>query len=235
MKNIIAILSLSLITVYVGSAQVGIGTTSPQAELHVAGNSSTIRIEGLDASNNSENRGGTDIYNVMIDKDGDLTIGELSGQVVSDNDNMSTPVPIQTTATAGLNSGQLYTKTFTLTQKALVVINYTISMEFLSYDGTKAVDDGRAKMGHNYFYLGDGVTADNTKAYGMTTSVYANNDCDTATGYVYNSQSVTIPLGPGTYSVHLFGSVYGGDISELAAFRVLFGDRDNIDIHANYY
>lgn len=63
----------------------------------------------------------------------------------------------------------------------------------------------------------------------------ANADCDTASGYVYNSQSVTIPLGPGDYSVHLYGAVYGGDESAQAAFRVLFGDRDNLDIHALYY
>jgi len=235
MKNTILLCGLCFFTVLTSLAQVGIGTTIPQEALHVAGNSSTIRIEGLNSTNNIENLGGGDIYNLMVDADGDLTIGNQSGEIMSDFDNLAIPVVIQTTPTAGLNSAELYQKTFTLTQNALVVINYTISMDFYNYGGTAAIDDGRSKMGHNYFYLGDGTTADTSKAYGMTTSVYANSDCDTASGYVYNSQSVSIPLGPGTHSVHLYGSVYGGNASATAAFRVLFGNRDSLEIHALYY
>ena len=38
-------------------AQVGIGTTSPQEELHIAGETSTIRIDGLNSTNNPKNNG----------------------------------------------------------------------------------------------------------------------------------------------------------------------------------
>ena len=107
-------------------------------------------------------------------------------------------------------------------------------MDFKSYDGTATIDDGRAKIAHNYFYLGNGTTANTSKAYGMTSSVYSNMNCDTATGYVYNSRSTTITLEPGTYSVHLNGAVFGGDIVPEAAFSVKFGDLDRLDIDAIY-
>ncbi|RMA56691.1 hypothetical protein [Ulvibacter antarcticus] len=233
MKSKITLCIICLFSVYMSSAQVGIGTSDPKKELHIAGNGSTIRIDGLNSTNNTENFGGTNKYNVMVDDKGDLTLGELSGQLTSES-SMSSPVVVQTTANSGLNADELYKSNFTLTQRALVVITFYVSMDFKSYDGTINLDDGRAKIAHNYFYLGNGTTPNTTKSYGMTSSVYSNWNCDTATGFVYNSRSVTITLAPGTYSVHLNGAVYGGDLTPDAAFSVKFGDTDRLDIQAIY-
>ena len=41
--------------------QVGINNTNPQQELHVSGTNSTIRIEGLNATNNPLNLGPNEI------------------------------------------------------------------------------------------------------------------------------------------------------------------------------
>lgn len=233
MKNTTTFFALCLFTVYTVSAQVGIGTTDPQESLHIAGNGSTIRVEGLNSENNNKNLGGTSKYNVLVDANGTLSLGDLSGEVVSES-GISSPVVVQTTANSGLNSAELYQKNFTLTQRALVVITYYISIDFDGYDGIAKIDDGRAKIAHNYFYLGDGSTANTSKAYGMTSSVYSNSNCDTATGYVYNSRSTTISLEAGTYSIHLNGAVFGGDLTADAAFRATFGDLDRIDIQAIY-
>ncbi|PKA83667.1 hypothetical protein ATE92_1832 [Ulvibacter sp. MAR_2010_11] len=233
MKNITTLITLLLFTAFAVSAQVGIGTTNPQETLHVSGNESTIRIEGLNSENNNKNLGGASQYNVMVDAAGNLTLGNVSGEISSES-NVATPVVIQTTASSGLNSTELYTKSFTLTQRALVVITYYISVDFKSYDGATNIADGRAKIAHNYFYIGNGTTANTSKAYGMTSSVYSNSNCDTATGYVYNSRSTTISLAPGTYSVHLNGAVFGGDLTPDAAFRATFGDLDRLDIEAIY-
>lgn len=214
-------------------AQVGIGTVNPQAELHLAGSESTIRVDGLNSANNAKNLGGASMYNVMVNSDGDLTLANPSGELASTS-KIAAPVVVQTTANSGLNSSQLYSETFTITQRAMVVITYYISMDFMSYDGTMTVDDGRAKIAHNYFYLGDGTNPNTTKAYGMTSTVYSNSNCDTATGLVYNSRSTTIALEPGTYSVHLNGAVFGGDLTSEAAFRVIFGNTDRLDIQAIY-
>ena len=232
-KSTISLALLTLLTVSV-TAQVGIGTTAPQEALHVAGNTSTIRIDGLNSTNNSNNLGGSNMYNVLVNSSGTLSLGNLSGEVSSTSE-ISTPVIVQTTATAGLNSNELYKKNFTLTQRAMVIITYYVALDFENYDGSAKLDDGRAKVAHNYFYLGDGTTADTSTAYGMTSVVYSNVNCDTATGYIYNSRSMTIALEPGTYSVHLQGAVYGGDLTSEAAFRVAFGNGDRLDIQAIYF
>ena len=234
MKNSITLCLITLLAISSSLAQVGIGTTNPQESLHIAGSSSTIRVDGLNSANNNKNFGGSSMYNVMVDADGDLTLGNMSGEI-SSGPIFTSAVTVQTAANSALNSAELYQKDFTLTQRALVVITYYVSLDFKSYDGTTNVDDGRAKIAHNYFYLGDGTTPDTSKTYGMTSSVYSNANCDTATGFVYNSRSTTIALEAGTYSVHLNGAAYGGGLTIDAAFRVMFGDIDRLDISAIYF
>ncbi|MAP54536.1 hypothetical protein [Altibacter sp.] len=233
MKNTITLFSIFLTITLMGHAQVGIGTTNPQETLHVAGSGSTIRVEGLSHVNNSSNLGGSSMYNVLVDQNGTMVLGNLSGEISSDS-NIESPVVVQTTANSGLNASQLYKKNFTLTQRALVVITYYVALDFQGYDGITKIDDGRAKVAHNYFYLGNGTTPDTSKSYGMTSVVYSNVNCDTATGFIYNSRSMTIALEPGTYSVHLQGAVFGGGLVSDAAFQVAFGNGDRLDIQAIY-
>lgn len=58
-------------------SQVGIGTTTPQQDLHVAGSTSTIRIEGLDAINNPLNNG-TELIPVYVTNRGNFTLQKPS-------------------------------------------------------------------------------------------------------------------------------------------------------------
>ena len=212
---------------------VGINNSNPQAKLHLGGDDSTIRIESLNTANNNKNMGGTELYNVMVDADGNFTLGEISGEVSSEA-SFSSPTVVQTGADASLNSNELYTKNFTLTQKAFVIVTYYVSMKFDTYDGSAKIMDGGAKVAHNYWYLGNGTVPDTTKKYGMQSTVYSNSDCDTASGFIYNSRSVTMPLDAGTYSIHLNGAADGGGLTPDAAFRVTFGNRDRLDINVIY-
>ena len=233
MKQTTTLIILCFLAAFNVNAQVGIGTSSPQEALHIAGTNSSIRVDGLNSSNNTKNNGGTSMYNVMVDANGALALGDTSGELSSDS-NIAVPVVVQTTANSGLNAAELYKKNFTISQRALVVITYYVALDFGSYNGLTKIDDGRAKVAHNYFYLGDGTTADTSKSYGMSSVVYSNVNCDAATGYVYNSRSMTIALDPGTYSVHLQGAAFGGDLNADAAFRVSFGNGDRLDIQAIY-
>ena len=56
MRKIINILIVSLIATTT-FAQVGIGTTNPQEDLHISGTTSSIRIESLNSTNNVFNDG----------------------------------------------------------------------------------------------------------------------------------------------------------------------------------
>ena len=212
---------------------VGIGTSNPQEALQIAGNDSSIRIEGLNSTNNSNNEGGSDLYNLTVDADGNLALSKPSGELFS-GAAISSPTVIQTAFDSDTNANELYTRTFSLTQKAYVIVTYYVSLEFESYDGSAKLIDGRSKIAHSYWYLGDGENADTSKKYGMTSTIYSNASCDTASGYIYNSRSVTMPLDAGTYSIHLNGEVDGGGMTADAAFRVTFGDMDRLDLHVIY-
>ncbi|NND62737.1 MAG: hypothetical protein HKN48_06040 [Flavobacteriaceae bacterium] len=210
----------------------GIGTSSPQETLHIAGTNSTIRIDDLNSANNSKNLGGANMYNVMIDADGILKLSESSNELTS-KASFAAPTVVQTATDSGINSNELYTHTFTLNQRAMVVVTYYISLKFESYDGYSKIMDGGAKIANNYWYLGDGTTPDTSKTYGMQSTVYSNADCDTASGYIYSSRTVTIPLDAGNYSIHLNGAVDGRGTAD-EAFRVTFGDLDRLDVSVIY-
>ena len=231
MKFRYTIFTLLVFTLSVVKAQVGIGTLQPEEELHVAGSTSTIRVEGLDAINNPLNIGGSDLFNVVIDAEGTLGLAPRPVKQ-SFSDNISVPVGVQTTANAGLNIQDLYQQNFTLPARALVIITYYIPIEFVSYDGLFSLNDGRAKIASNFFYVGDGTIEDPSTQYGLSSRSYVNFTCDTAQGFVYNSQSVMITLEPGTYSVHMKGAVFGGDSGSDATFRGNFSTDDRLDISA---
>lgn len=214
-------------------AQVGVGTITPQEDLHVSGTNSEIRIEGLNVTNENYNLGGSDLYNLMVDNTGTFRLNPQSGLVSSDS-NVPSPISIQSTSLSGLNSTALYQKNFTLEKRALVVITYYIAVDFMSYDGLSNVNDGRVKVAQNYFYLGDGTTEDASTSYGVSSCTYSNYSCDTATGSVYNSQSVLVTLEAGNHSIHMKGAVFGGGVEPGAAFSSVFNDGDRIDITAIY-
>lgn len=148
--NILLILVLFVTTISV--AQVGIGTTNPQETLHVSGVNSTVRVDGLNSSSHSRNLGGSSNYNVMVDSEGTLTLGKQSGELLSVS-NLSSPVVVQTQPDSDLNAEELYTRNFVLEERALVIITYYVAIDFKTYDGTNMIDDGRAKVAHNYFFF----------------------------------------------------------------------------------
>ncbi|MCG2610288.1 hypothetical protein LZZ90_02060 [Flavobacterium sp. SM15] len=151
-------------------AQVGVNTSTPQEELHIAGNTSTARVEGLSAANNTANLGAGNSTRVFVNANGDLVLGAATNNVeilfnpynylndAQDTGGSDANVITQT----GVGSGYTIAgwprqigaglSTFTLTKSAIVEINYSLSWE-LEKNASSAPDDENARVIQTYMYL----------------------------------------------------------------------------------
>lgn len=233
-------------------AQVGIGTTDPQADLHISGDDSTIRIDGLNATNNINNDGAS-LKTVYVDNNGELTLtNRPSTELLLNLDAVLGSVrhTIDTGSLGESNQRELYaTPSFTLTRNAMVTITYGLGVYIEDYQQGLGsyVSDGKPKLYRTFFQLGDGSTASGT-SYAKVANTYINT-VDVAsvselilTGFMYVNATEHIYLTPGTYSVHLFGRVVGaipaGTGSPVAsdAFTAVFGHGSDsyVRVIANY-
>lgn len=191
-------------------AQVGVGTTSPQADLHIAGENSTIRIEGLSAANNPVNEGGR-LFPTLIDGQGRITlsnqISTVDAFVITDASstfNQRQVVNIVQTTSAVQN---IYNYEITVTAKAFIEIKY--SVPYLVYStfnentnqGTK-IQDGIARQIQTYFTIDGG---DNK--YGMISQNYYNVHNGGGVGKFFNAGFGFVGLEPGTYTLNFYADV----------------------------
>jgi len=128
-------------------AQVGIGTTNPQKDLHIAGATSTIRIEKLNSVNNPVLNDGVKLAPVYADQDGELTLnppgyiagGGVPASVVPLNflinvgnfipDGVNyTGVVINNPVGVTNASAQLVSVRFTAPQNALIVVKLGLTI-----------------------------------------------------------------------------------------------------------
>lgn len=159
-----------LVTVNMFSQNVGIKTTSPEEELHIAGETSTIRVEGLNEINNINNLGTNSTSKVFVNQFGDLVLGELKDniQLIFDSENYlrdvqnPTSLILQTGEGSGFSQAGIPTlglaASFTLTAPAVVEINYSVSWNLgKNATPTSRIDDYRARVVQTgvYFRLND--------------------------------------------------------------------------------
>ncbi len=229
-------------------AQVGIGNTNPQKELHIGGNSSTIRVDGLNSINNSNNTGVRD-QPVYVDANGDLKIptGPSGVEILSSNNNFISDGSTYYLRTGTLGQaawGEIYqSASFTLTQPAVIMVNYSVSFEVHQRDGTGQLEDGKPRLIQNYFFVGDGTTADFSTTYGRASTPFSSyhpgGSHRFVTGYFTNVGYEIIALPAGTHSIHLYGYVFGNNGAGFSrtsdAFSVYYGGGgDTITITAMY-
>jgi hypothetical protein len=152
-------LLLILLFSYSSYSQVGIGTTNPQNDLHVAGNNATIRIEGLDSTNDALNTG-TELIPVYVDNLGNFTLEKPSyisggtGYALPLNFLMDTPnfVPdnllglpaphdkygnvINSDATNQSTTGLIHKITINVPSNSMIEVKHAMSIFFSSTDLT---------------------------------------------------------------------------------------------------
>jgi len=138
---------------------VGINNTNPQEELHIRGNSSNIRIEGLNEVNNPNNLGTSGTSKVFVNGAGDLVLGEVSDnvQLIFDSENYLNDVQNPTSLILQTGEGDGFSQagiptlglaaSFTLTSPAVVEINYSVSWNVGKNVNPKSrIDDFRARV-----------------------------------------------------------------------------------------
>lgn len=138
--------------IFVANAQVGIGNTNPQQELHISGSSSTIRIDGLNSANSVFNNG-IDASVVMIDTNGDLILQDRVDDFPLDASDttgattfMATPIAVDS-PTGGITTAIGYTATFTLTRETLMEVVFWTGVNITqSGSGTTYALDGKPRL-----------------------------------------------------------------------------------------
>lgn len=271
MKTYISTLALLISTSFFG--QVGINTTTPLQGVHVGGASSTVRVEGLSYPNNPNNLGPGNTSRVFVDANGDLMLGNAQANIaiLFDSENYlndeSNPSINQITqhgyGDGFTNAGiprDIPNSTFTLTEPAIIEINYSVTW-LIEKNGTNRVGDGNARAVQTllYFrqndYLGPVVTHDLDGALiggafeisagssilggGLGISgQYYNNKHSLKGEYenFHNSGTDYVKLPPGTYCPMFSAQLAVSDASSAGAMKMYIGTgNDEVQIIAHYY
>jgi len=217
---------------FLSFAQVGIGTTTPLEALHVAGSTSTIRIESLNDANSIYNDG-VKPASVFVDDKGNLTltppsVASGSGEPLNFLINVPNFIPdnpaslpfnagVVITSPVGVQSveGFIYNVTFTVPQTAVVEVKHGVSFvlssvpmnapPYLAY-----INDSKSRVINTFFCFdvnNDGLSvAEKALQYGHKGQFY----CSVAggsLGYPYMNSQGYATLPPGTHSIHFFGVI----------------------------
>lgn len=166
-KNI----TLSVLLIALGAnCQVGIKTTNPQEGVHVGGATSTVRIDGLSAANNTNNLGAGNSSRVYIDANGDLVLGNKDTNIAilfdAENYLKDDKENVNNVIQHGYGDGYTYAgiprdipnSTFTLTRPAIIEINYSVSWN-IEKNANLRVGDSYARIVQTLLYFRQGSYA----------------------------------------------------------------------------
>ena len=146
-------------------AQVGIKTNTPQQGVHVAGGSSSVKIDGLSYPYNPNNLGPGNVSRVFVNADGDLVLSSAQNnlEVLFSTENYlaDNPSPSWNLVTQhGYGDGFTFAgsprdipnSTFTLLKPAILEINYAVSWH-IEKNATTRISDGHARVVQTLLYF----------------------------------------------------------------------------------
>lgn len=216
------------------SAQVGIGTANPQSDLHIAGNTSTIRIESLNAVNDPANNDGIKPSAAFVTNLGDITLNPSAingsgpnGSIAPINflltlpnfiaNGMSNRGVIVNNDTSVTNSTHFVVAVpFSSPSEALVEAKYSITSILSSTDLNVALtpfNDISTRAIKYYFSIdinNDGLDAlESSKKYGLNGQFYSSHT-QGILGYSFTNGHGYTTIPAGNHSLHFFVEVNDG-------------------------
>lgn len=223
-------------------AQVGIYTSNPESTVHVAGENSAVKIEGLSAQYNLNNMGDESSSRVFVDKHGDLVLGSRSDNIrfILDSEDYIPNNREQKVVQTGTGDNFTYLvpsnytfPSFTLTDHAVIEINYSLSWRIERNVPQKISDNGARTVKSTVFIYDHSTSSYLPGTYALTAQFYSNGSSTRgADRFFYNTGSDYVSLPPGTYTVH-FGGLVGaqGNDNIMAYFGA---DKDQLQILVYY-
>ena len=217
-------------------SQVGIGTTTPQQDLHIAGTTSTIRIQSLNATNKPLLNVPPRLAPVYVKANGDLTldppnytVGESVGVNEPLNFLISVPnfVPngpygdgtvVANDATITNAVTQIVSVPFTCPQNALIEVRYAMTIDLsdqlLPAPAASTFSDISARTVRCYYYIdlnNDGLDATElSKKYGLHGEAYTSfSQGSVGYAFIHGVGYGNIP--EGNHSLVFFGETTDGN------------------------
>ncbi len=218
---------------------VGVNTSSPQQVLHLGSNTGTIRVDGLNSTNNDFNGGvAGQTYPLYVDSNGDMTL-RVSAFQNSDGSDAFTTAGINGTvaitaaqANDGYETIEITSYTFTVARTTTLEIKYSLSIEVFQDNLLTIIKDPYARNVTNFFTLDIPTLTSTARRYAPSSKCYFNrNDAgtnpaaapDAATGYIYNSGTTYVTLTTGTHTLRFYGSVCSGTNNQNTFVRFAGG------------
>ena len=220
-------------------AQVGIGTTTPQQDLHIAGSNTTIRVQSLNSTNKPLLNVPPRLAPVYVTANGDLTLNPPNysvGESVGVNEPLNflisipnfvpngpygdgTVVANNTTITSAVN--QIVAVPFTSPQDALIEVRYAMTIDlsdqFLPAPAASTFADISARTVRCYYYIdlnNDGLDAvELSKKYGLHGEAYTSY-AQGSVGYAFIHGVGYGNIPAGTHSLVFYGETSDGNNRE---------------------
>lgn len=256
MRKILHLLLTNFIcfTAYCQTNGVGINETTPEQNLHLGSQTGTIRVDGLNATNNSYNGGEVDkTYPLFVDENGDMTLETTAYNNSDGNDAYLSTDPINSElsitlaqANDGYEAIEITSFNFTVSRNTVLEIKYSLSIEVFRNSALALIQDPYARNITNFFTLDEVVLTPTSRRYAAHSKCYmnynnpfvkANGTIDTtkpnlalpnaSTGYIYNSGTSYVYLTPGSHTLRFYGTVCSGT-NNRATFVKFAGGPDAI-------